>query len=215
MPAVTTTTPSRKPVGRRKGDDLLDNVEIGPAMRALCARHREAVRLLFELKGNRTAVFKALGYGNPKNPKYVRNIQAESSKFFADKRIRAAIREEITARLDSGEVEIFEGVRSIANDTEERATDRLRALGMLWDRARPVETKHRIEVEHSVTNDERDMQHYVAMKRIGAPEDAFVRRFGVNGIARVEALVAAEEERRRQLDGPIIDAQLEDAVDAR
>jgi hypothetical protein len=53
------------------------------------------------------------------------------------------------------------------------------------------------------------------MKRIGAPPDAFIRRFGANGIARVEALVAAEEARRRQLEGPIIDAQLEETSDAR
>jgi hypothetical protein len=208
-----TTTPSRKPRARRK-NDLLDDVEIGPAMRALCPRHREAVRMLFELKGNRVAVFRALGYGNPQGPNYRRNIHAESSRFFSDKRVRAAIREEITARLDSGEVEILEGVRDIALNTEIKATDRLRALGMMWDRSRPVETKHRIEVEHSVTNDERDVQHFVAMKRIGAPQDAFLRRFGANGIVRVEALVAAEEARRRQLDGPIIDVQREDAVDA-
>jgi hypothetical protein len=198
-------TAARKLVPRQRKDDLLDDVEIGPAMRSLCARHREAVRLLFELKGNRVGVFKRLGYGNPKNPNYRRNVHAESSRFFSDKRVRAAIREEITARLDSGEVEILEGVRDIALNAEVKATDRLRALGMMWDRSRPVETKHHIEVEHSVTNDERDVQHFVAMRRIGAPEDAFIRRFGVNGIARVQALVAAEEARRRQLDGPVIE----------
>jgi hypothetical protein len=197
----------------------LDDIEIGPCMRALNPRHREAVRQLFETRGDRTAAFVNCGYGGDRrNPRWRHNVQIESSKFFADKRVRLAIAEECRARLDAYEPEVLETVRSIALSPKAKASDRLRALDMLWTRSRPVETKHHIEVEHSITNDERDMQHFLAMKRIGAPEDAFIRRFGTNGIARVEALVAAEEARRRQLDGEpagaIIDARAEETSDA-
>jgi hypothetical protein len=194
---------------------LLDGVEMGPAMRALIPRHREAVRQLFETRGDRTAALINCGYGGErKNPAWRHNVQCEASRFFADKRIRAAIAEECRARLEYIEPEVLESVRSIANSTKEKAADRLKALGMLWDRSRPVESTHHIEVTHTQTNDERDISHFLAMKRIGAPEDAFIRRFGVAGIARVEALVAAEEARRRQMEGPIIEAQLEQAHDA-
>jgi hypothetical protein len=201
MTAVS-TTPS--PRNRQLDSDI----EIGPAMRALSARHRQAVIELFNTGGNRTAALRRCGYGG--SPK---NLNSHASKFFSDRRVRAAIREECAARLEYLEPEIIEAVRTIANNTKFKPADRLRALGLLWDRSRPIESKHTIAVEHHVTNDERDVQHYLAMKKIGAPTDAFLRRFGPNGMARVEALVAAEEARRRQLDGQVIDADCE-AVDA-
>jgi hypothetical protein len=184
------------------------DIESGPCMRALSARHQMAVRALFEFGGNRTAALRACGYGAGDSIRQKRNLNSEASKFFADRRIRAAIREECAARLEYIEPELLANVTSIANSKREKAADRLRALAMLWDRSRSIEGKHHISVEHSITNDERDIAHFVAMKRIGAPPDAF-RRFGANGLARVEALVAAEEARRRQLDGPVIDAECE------
>jgi hypothetical protein len=51
-------------------------------------------------------------------------------------------------------------------------------------------------------------------EEFGAPEDAFLRRFGPAGVARVEALVAAEAARRRQMEGRIIEAQLEETSSA-
>jgi hypothetical protein len=189
------------------------DIESGPAMRALSARHQMAVRALFEFGGNRTAALRACGYGAGDSDKQKRNLNAEASRFFADRRIRAAIREECAAHLENIEPELIASISTIASDKGEKAADRLRALSMLWDRSRPVESKHKIEVEHVVTNNERDIQHYLAMRKIGAPPDAFLHRFGANGIARVEALVAAEEARRSQLDSQVIDADCE-AVDA-
>jgi hypothetical protein len=172
------------------------------------------VRQLFETRGDRTAALVNCGYGGErKNPAWRHNVQAEASRFFADKRIRAAIAEECRARLEYIEPEVIEAIRSIANSTKEKAADRLRALGLLWDRSRPVESTHKIEVEHHLNNDDRDMAHYVAMKRMGVGPDAFLRRFGPNGLSRVEALVAAEEARRRQLDAPVIEAHAEAAAD--
>jgi hypothetical protein len=96
----------------------------------------------------------------------------------------------------------------------QKAADRLRAAGMLWERARPVVTHHRVEVEHHVTDDERDVQHWRALKRLGAPDEAFLQRFGPNGLARVEALVLAEEARRREIEGPTIEVDYDEVQDA-
>jgi hypothetical protein len=190
-----------------------DGIELGPAMRALSTRHRAVVYSLFDCGGNRTEAMRRNGYGRGDSYKAKKNLNSEASRFFSDRRIRAAIREQCEAQLAFIEPELLANITSIANNKREKTADRLRALSMIWDRSRPIESKHTIAVEHHVTNDERDVQHFLAMKKIGAPPDAFLRRFGANGMARVEALVAAEEARRRQLDGLVIDADCE-AVDA-
>jgi hypothetical protein len=125
--------------------------------------------------------------------------------------MRAAIREEVMRRIDIAEPELFAIVSRIMNDANKEAADRLRAVSMIWDRSNPVMTKHKIEVEHDLTNDERDLKHWRALKKLGAPQEAFISRFGPNGIARVEALVLAEEAKRREIEGgATIEAEYEE-----
>jgi hypothetical protein len=71
---------------------------------------------------------------------------------------------------------------------------------MVLGRTDPEIQQHKIEVEHFVTNEERDIQHYRALKKLGAPAEAFLARFGPNGLARVEALILAEEAKRREIE---------------
>jgi hypothetical protein len=197
---------------RKKHLENLDP-ELGVAMRALIPRHRQAVLELFNTRGNRTEALRRCGYGGTNAARSLRNLHCEASKFFADRRVRAAIREECLARLEYIEPEILENVRAIGNDEKVKPADRLRALGMIWDRSRPVESTHRIEIEHHLTNDERDVAHYVAMKKMGVGPDAFLRRFGAAGIARVEAMVAAEAA-RRQDTSPMIEGHAVHTDDA-
>jgi hypothetical protein len=178
----------------RRADE--PEVELGSAMRALSPRWRVAVHALFETKGNRSAAARAAGYGGT-----ARNLASYASRMFSDPRVRAAVKEECAKRIDISEPELLEATLTIVRDKKEKAADRLRATAMIWDRANPVMSKHRIEVEHHLTTDERDIQHYLALKKLGAPHDAFLRRFGPHGIARVEGLVLAEEARRRQIEG--------------
>jgi hypothetical protein len=96
----------------------------------------------------------------------------------------------------------------------EKAADRLRAVGMIWERARPVVQHHRVEVEHHLTDDERDVAHWRALKKLGAPADAFLQRFGPNGLPRVEAMVLAEEARRREIEAPSIEVEYDEVHDA-
>jgi hypothetical protein len=124
-----------------------------------------------------------------------------ASRIFGDDRVRQAIKEECAKRIDGCEPELLAIVRRIMHDGNEKAGDRLRAAAMVWDRANPVMTKHKIEVEHHMTDDERDIQHYRGLKAIGAPPEAFLARFGPNGLPRVEALILAEEAKRREIEG--------------
>jgi hypothetical protein len=184
-------------------------IETGPAMRALSPRHRQAVIELFNTGGNRTEALRRCGYGGKPD-----NLNSHASKFFSDRRVRAAIREQCEAKLQYIEPELLEAVAAMARDEKVKSADRLRALAMLWDRSRPVESKHQIEITHTVSDDERDVAHFRALQRIGAPEEAFQRRFGSNGLERVKLLVLAEDSRQRQLDGRVIDAEAVEVEDA-
>jgi hypothetical protein len=176
----------------------------GPAMRALPEKWQKAVDALFLVDGDRSKALRLAGYqGKPES------INVMASRIFADDRVRRAIREECDRRIDTCEPELISVTRTILHDVSEKAADRLRAAAMLWDRSNPVVHKHQVEVEHHLTDDERDIQHYLALKKLGAPHDAFLARFGPNGLARVEAFIVAEEAKRRQLDAPVIEADYE------
>jgi phage terminase small subunit len=183
--------------------------ELGPAMRSLNPRWQRAVQALFTTGGNRTAALRLAGYKCKR-----KSMHVLASRMFGDARMRAAIREEMTRLIDTVEPEVFSIVIGIARSKREKAMDRLRASEMLWARSNPVVNRHRIEVEHHLSNDERDVQHYRALKKIGAAQEAFVARFGPHGIARVEALILAEENKRREIEsGAAIDADYEDVTD--
>jgi hypothetical protein len=170
--------------------------EPGPALRVLPPKWRDAVEALFLTEGDQTKAARMAGYGGKPA-----SLKVTASRLFNDDRVRRAIKEECNRRIDTAEPELLAVVRGIMRNNQEKAADRLRAASMVWDRANPVMTKHKIEVEHHLTDDERDVQHWHGLKKLGAPPDAFIARFGPNGLARVEALVLAEEAKRREIEG--------------
>jgi len=171
--------------------------ELGPHMRALHPRWQRAVLGLFLTNGNRSKALQLAGY----NASSGRSLANMASRLFSDERIRLAIQEECRKRIDTSEPELIATTLAIMRNGGEKAADRLRAADMMWSRANPVQTKHAITVEHHLNSDERDIQHYRALKSLGAPLDAFVARFGPNGLPRVEAMVIAEEQKRREIEG--------------
>jgi hypothetical protein len=76
---------------------------------------------------------------------------------------------------------------------------------MVWDRCNPVVSKHKLEVEHHLSVEELDVRHFRALQRLQAPESAFLERFGVTGIERVRALIAAEDAKQKQIEGTATD----------
>lgn len=179
--------------------------EYGPAMRALHPKWRRAVEALFVSDGDRSKALRMAGYDGK-----AASINVMASRIFGDDRVRAAIREECTKRIDNSEPELLAIASQIMRNPGEKASDRLRAVAMVWDRANPIMTRHKIEVEHHMTGDERDIRHYRALEKLGAPRDAFIARFGPNGIARVEALIRAEDNKYREAE--VIDADYEDVT---
>jgi hypothetical protein len=182
--------------------------ELGPAMRALHPRWQRAVTALFLTKGNRSAALRAAGYKAKPNALHVL-----ASRIFADARVRAAVREVCLQTIETSEPELLATTLAIMRDTATRPADRLAAARMVWDRANPVMTKHKVEVEHHLSSDELDVQHYRALQKIGAPQEAFLARFGHNGMARVQAMILAEEVKLKQIEAPadVVDVEYEEA----
>ena len=180
------------------------NPEIGPALRSLPPKWRRAVLALFDCKGNRTAALRAAGYTGKQE-----SVRTMACRIFADKRVRAAVREECAARIDLSEVEVVEAVMAIVRDTHKKSADRLRAAGMIWDRSRPVERRLNVDVQHHLDPTEQEIAHYRALQQIGAPREAFLDRFGTTGLARVEGLIV----KRDAEEAEVITAEYTDVTD--
>jgi hypothetical protein len=171
--------------------------EYGPAMRALPnGRWRKAAHALFITKGNRAEALRIAGYNGQANGLY-----ASATRMFNDDRMRAAIRELAIREIELSEPECIGTTLEIMRNNTESARDRLAAARLLWDRARPVESRLKVDVSHVLTNDEKEIQHYRALQKIQAPQQAFIDRFGINGLARVEAMIAAEDAKLKQIEG--------------
>lgn len=180
--------------------------EMGPALSAIPARWRKAALALFHTKGNQSEALRLAGYnGKPAN------VRISASRMFADERMRAAVREIAVSQIELSEPAALAVTLEIMHDQGGLARDRLTAARMLWDRSRPVETRTKIDVSHVLTSEETEMQHYRALQRIGAPQKAFTDRFGVNGVARVAAMIAADDAKAKKIEaGVTIDADFEE-----
>jgi hypothetical protein len=180
--------------------------EYGPAMRALHPRWRKCVEMLFLSKGNQAHALRLAGYGGTAD-----SLASMASRLFADERVRKALREECDRRVDVLEPEMMSTTLEIIRDAATKPADRLRGIGMIWDRANPIVTKSLVKVEHHLSEPELEVSHYRALQRLGAPREAFLQRFGPNGLSRVEQLVAEDEAKRRQIEGNVtIEAEYEE-----
>jgi hypothetical protein len=189
-----TDTALSEPVPAAHGNEPAP--EWGPAMRVLPLRWQRAVVALFQTRGNMTEALRLAGY----KADNLNSIKSTAWKIFHDDRMRAAIREVAGRMIETAEPEVLAVTLDVMRDVASEPKDRLRAAAMVWDRANPVLTKHKIEIEHHLTSDQLDVEHYRALQKLGAPQSAFLARFGHNGLARVEAMIAAEDAKHRLIE---------------
>src|SRR5262249_36271371 len=110
--------------------------EWGPCMRVLPTKWRRAVEALFLTNGDQSKALRLAGYSGTNE-----SINVMASRIFGDDRVRAAIREVCLTRIDISEPELFSTTLQILRDPSEKAADRLRAIGMIWDRSNPIQNK--------------------------------------------------------------------------
>jgi hypothetical protein len=165
-------------------------------MRSLSSRWQKAAVAIFATRGNRTAALEIAGYKSDNRD----SIKATAHKMFADDRMRAAVRELAARMIETSEPELLATTFEIMRDNAIEPRDRLAAIRMVWDRANPVLNRTKIEIEHHLSSDQLDVEHYRALQKLGAPQSAFLARFGHNGLARVEAMIAAEDHKQKLIE---------------
>lgn len=173
--------------------------ELGAAMRVLSSRWQRLAYAIFDTRGDRSAALRLVGYKGTDG-----SIKAMASRIFSDQRMLAAIREEAEKRIDGSEPQVMGLVQEIMNKPTARDADRLKAADMWWQRSRPVEQRLNMKVEHHLTHDETAMLHYRALKQLGAPQEAFLSRFGINGLPRIAAMVEADDAKTRGIESDAV-----------
>jgi phage terminase small subunit len=171
-------------------------IEFGPCMRALKPQQQRAVLAVFHTEGNRTEAMALAGYSTKSH----KSLKSHASAFFRNERVRAAVREVAEHEIAIAEPELLALTWKIARDVGTAPRDRLRAVGIIWDRTNPVLHKHEVRVGVHLTAEEIDVTHYRALQKLNAPQQAFLERFGVNGIERVRQLVYAQDEKQKRRD---------------
>jgi hypothetical protein len=91
---------------------------------------------LFACGGVQSTAYRLAGFGG-KNDSLSgpasKSVRVNSTRLFADPRVRAAIREYAITQIDVSEPEVMHTVMSIMRDANERGADRLRAAAMIWE----------------------------------------------------------------------------------
>lgn len=181
--------------------------ELGAAMRALANdQQRDFVYLYVHAaprKGSLVEAYRQAGYGRDSTPA----TQAKGAwQLSHDERVIAAIAEESKKILRVAFPETANAMVNLIRDPAHR--EHGRAIGLLMERAFPVETKHNIEVVHkTVDPDVEAIEELRALRKLGVAREMLIKTFGGNGLDRIEALEAADANRRAQA-AKVIEAEV-------
>ena len=181
--------------------------ELGPAMKALANdQQRDFVYLYVHAsprKGNLVEAYRQAGYGQGSIPA----TQAKGAwQLSRDERVLAAIAEESKKILRVAFPEAANAMLNLVRSPDHR--DHGRAVMALAERIYPAETKHNIEVVHrTVDPDVEAIEELRALRKLGTARDKLIELFGGNGLDRIEALEAADANRRAQA-AKVIDAEV-------
>jgi hypothetical protein len=187
--------------------------ELGPAMRALPNdRWRAFVEFYVfgtftnHRKNNFGAQAEAArraGFGKPKTT--TRAMAHMAWELMRDNRIIAAVAEESRHLLRSGAPEAVKAVRNGVRDPTHK--DHARFVAMILDRTDPLESHQTIDVIHKhIDRDQEEIEELRAVRQLGAPREKLLELFGGNGLARLEALEAADTAQRAR-DAKVIEGE--------
>jgi hypothetical protein len=82
-------------------------------------------------------------------------------------------------------------VYEIMDDKRSRGADRLKAAQIFIDRAHPVESLHRVTVEHKIDYQRQALEELAAFRRLGVAREKLEQVYGRDGLYFLE----------QQLDG--------------
>jgi hypothetical protein len=126
----------------------VDGAQWGPKMKALPSdRHRAFVLALYEIPRGHGAQVKAAhraGFGTSTSSP--QSMAAIASMLAHDERILEAMREEDERRIRASAPRAIRALAHLIETPDHK--DHGRAIGMVMDRVHPLESVHRVEVEH-------------------------------------------------------------------
>jgi hypothetical protein len=192
--------------------------ELGPALKALPNDRWRAFVEFYLLetytnghKGNYGSLARAArkaGFGGPKTtPRAMAHI---GWRLMRDDRMVAAVAEESRKLLRSGAPEAVKAVHRGVRDPTHK--DHARFVGMVLDRADPIESRSFVEITHKTDPDMESLEELRALRELGTPREKLLFLFGPNGLDRIEALEAADSSRRAD-SAKVIEARVTDIVE--
>jgi phage terminase small subunit len=200
MTGQTAGLPARRP----------DWGELSAAMKALNEQQQEFVYLYVSApprRGSLVEAYRQAGYGEGSTPA---NQAKGAWRLRNDERVAAAIHEETRKIIRGAYPVAAQAWINLLHSPDHR--DHGRAVMAGIDRTLPVETKHNIEVVHkTVDPDVEAVEELRALRKLGTARDKLIELFGGNGLDRIEALEAADAN-RRAMAAKVIDAEVVEAV---
>jgi len=188
--------------------------ELGPAMKALPNdRYRAFVEFYLLEKpgrGSQANAARRAGFGKPHTTAL--SYAQIGYRMLRDERVVAAIAEESRKLLRAGAPDAVKRLHDVINNPDHPG--HIRAIGMLLDRADPVTSHQVVEVTHRhVDPDTEALEELRALRQLGTSREKLIELFGGNGLARLEALEAADTAQRAQnakvIDGLAVEVKID------
>jgi hypothetical protein len=133
------------------------------------------------------------------------NLARTASRLMRDERIVAAIIAESRKYLRALTPEAVKALHAMIRNPEHPG--HVRAVGMSLDRSDPITTRQEINVTHkTIDMDQEGIEELRALRKLGVSREKMIETFGGNGLARLEALEAADTLKRAN-EAKIIDGE--------
>lgn len=192
--------------------------QLSPAMKALPNDRWRAFVSFFVVDPARGAAQAArrAGFGTPRSKAI--DFASNAARLMRDDRIIAAIAEQARAIVRAGAPEAARALLGMIRNPDHK--DHARAVAMLLDRVDPVTSHQHVEVIHKhVDADQEAIEELRALRQLGTGREKLLELFGHNGLERIEALEAADANRRAQdakiIEGSAVELMQEDANNGR
>ena len=164
-----------------------DRPEWGPCMSAVRTDQQRVFVMNFILSGNAAEAARRAGYGTPNTDKS--DFAQLGWQLLQLDRVRAAVSEEARRWFHSAAPAAVAEVHRILTDPKARDADKLRAAGLVLDRTDPVQTAHRIEVQHEHVH-----QHHLSAPEIEKRIAELAAKVGVKALPAPVVIDAEAEE---------------------
>jgi hypothetical protein len=201
--------PQGKPSGPRRELPPMVNIDAvdGPKMAALPSdRHRAFVRMLYEMPpgyGFGSKAARASGWGTETSS--AQSMATIASRLLHDERVLEAIHEEDAARIRASAPRAIRALSQLIETPSSK--DHVKGIQMVLDRVHPAETRHHVEVHHTVDHDAEAIAQLRLFKTLDVPRSKLEEVFGPIGLTRYERKLELEDAKKspRLIEGTAVE----------